>query len=87
MHNRFERGKGVFSCETCERKTRGSTGSVIRVCSECYDVSGMENECQDGHTTWADAKLRALPILNDCVRKGGNEDRLRTVFPWVYELP
>jgi hypothetical protein len=84
-HNRFERDKGVFACETCGRKTRGSTGSNVRACSECYEVGGMENECQDGHTEWSDAKVRALPMLEECVRKGGNEDRLRGVFAWAYE--
>jgi hypothetical protein len=87
MQNRFERGKGVFSCEVCARKTRGSTGSNVHMCSECYDVSGMENECQDGCATWADAKRRALPLLTDCVRKGGDEDRLRSAFAWAYAAP
>jgi hypothetical protein len=83
--NRFERDKGVFACETCGRKTRGSTGSNVRTCSECYEVAGMENECQDGQAEWSDAKQRALPLLADCVRNGGSEDRLRGVFPWAYE--
>jgi hypothetical protein len=85
MHSKFERGKGVFSCEVCERKTRGGTGSNVRMCSQCYDVSGMENECQDELVTWADARQRALPLLRDCERKGGNGVRLRSVFAWVYE--
>lgn len=45
----------------------------------------MENECQDGHATWADAKRAAQPILSDCVGKGGDEARLRDAFEWVYE--
>ena len=59
----------------------------MHMCSECYEVSGMENECEDGDASWADAKQRALPILTDCVRKGGNEDRLRSVYPWAYAAP
>lgn len=49
--NRFARGSGVYACRVCKRNTR-STGrgdnEHVRLCAECFDLSGIENAVLDG---------------------------------------
>lgn len=46
--NNFSRGRGVFSCETCGRQTRGTNESLdSKCCGECYEIAGYENMFSD----------------------------------------
>ena len=71
--NRFQRGSGVYSCGNCTRKTR-STGNGdnehLRLCAECYELGGIENEISDcGSTPEREAECDAL--RRAIVAKGG----------------
>lgn len=54
MHRKtttFTRGSGVYACRVCNRNTRddGCGDSVgVRLCTQCYELSGLENIVQDG---------------------------------------
>jgi hypothetical protein len=54
--NRFERGSGVYKCESCGRGTR-STGhgdnEHLNLCVQCFELAGMENELTDTGSTHA----------------------------------
>jgi hypothetical protein len=54
--NRFERGSGVYKCGSCGRGTR-STGhgdnEHLRLCVQCFELAGMENELTDTGSTHA----------------------------------
>jgi len=50
VRNRFLQGTGCYQCEICGRSTR-STGrgdnEHVGLCSECYDLAGIENSIAD----------------------------------------
>lgn len=51
--NRFERGSGCFTCESCTRKTRATGGDNddLKVCAECYEINGIINQISDAAPT------------------------------------
>lgn len=48
--SRFAKGSGVYTCNCCNRQTR-STGrgdnEHARLCAECYDLAGFDNQVSD----------------------------------------
>lgn len=52
--NRFAKGSAVYTCGCCGRQTR-STGrgdnEHARLCADCYDLGGVENEISDNGET------------------------------------
>ena len=49
-HSRFVKGSGVYVCITCGKSTRetGEGESGVRLCKDCYERAGIENEIADG---------------------------------------
>lgn len=72
--NRFAKGSGVYTCRSCDRKTRATgrgDNEDIRLCVECYELAGIENAFLDGEGN--DDLLRlARGYLDACRRKGGD---------------
>lgn len=52
--DRFSKGSGCYPCRCCGRKTR-STGrgdnENLELCSQCYDLTGIENSISDNGST------------------------------------
>lgn len=51
MKKTFTKGLGCYKCKSCGRKTRddGAGDSYhCGVCTQCYELSGMENAVFDG---------------------------------------
>ena len=52
--NRFQKGSGCFTCQSCGKKTR-STGcgdnEHVNLCVDCYERAGDENSVSDGLMT------------------------------------
>jgi len=76
---RFQRGSGCYTCNVCGRKTR-STGrgdnEDVKLCVECYEVAGIENQIADksfyGDQT-EESCIAEIERLNaECRAKGGN---------------
>jgi hypothetical protein len=70
--NRFQRGSGVFECNSCHRHTRdtGGDNTQVRLCEECYEIGGIENQIADqGSTPELLAEIETLK--NRCIEKGG----------------
>lgn len=69
----FKKGSGCFPCEVCTRSTRdtGGDNAQVRLCAECYEVAGIENQIADRGDQ--DGSLRAeVNRLNEIIRsKGG----------------
>lgn len=80
----FQRGAGMFSCEVCTRNTRGSHGSNVRMCTECYDLSGIANEIEDETCTEHEAAERAQPLITACLEVGGSIEHLQSAFAWAF---
>lgn len=49
-NSKFKRGSGAYNCTSCTRKTRATGGDndSLRLCFECYEIGGYENQLQDG---------------------------------------
>jgi hypothetical protein len=70
----FTRGSGVYPCRVCQRRTRddGQRDSVhVRLCSQCYELGGIENMFHDGNAEPSDA-TEALALLAQLETKGAN---------------
>lgn len=77
--NRFSKltkGNPIFTCQVCGRRARDVDGTNVRLCHQCYEVAGIENELQDGYAaeSWGseEAALAEIDRLNEeAVAKGG----------------
>ena len=55
-NSKFQKGSGMYKCESCGKQTR-ATGrndcEHVRMCSHCYEVGGWVNAVSDGECTIA----------------------------------
>lgn len=77
-NSRMKRGSGIFKCNVCERSTRdtGGDNTQARLCEECWEIAGLENEMSDngGHYTpeqMAACEKRYADFKAACIAKGG----------------
>lgn len=72
-HNKFKRGSGCYECRCCGLQTRetGDGESDVRLCADCFELGGIENEASDYGDP--DGKLAAeiAVIQARIVAKGG----------------
>lgn len=72
--NRFQRGSGCYKCRCCGRNTR-STGrgdnEHSRLCEQCYDLGGIENEISDQGST-PELEAEAEKLRKEIRAAGGN---------------
>lgn len=89
MANRyFKRGRGVFTCAVCERKTR-DTGHGIDCCAECSEIAGLDNMVNDngyevGSKDYADALAECEMLLTAAVKKGGNGEKIKANNGYIW---
>jgi hypothetical protein len=73
--NRFQKGSGIYNCENCKRATRATGGNDnehLRLCVECYNIAGLENQLADSHEIDAEPIRNAIRNLEQkCRAKGG----------------
>ena len=71
--NTFTKGSGCYKCRHCGRLTRddGNGDSVnCGLCTECFEISGIENENSDyGETPERLAEIESLKKI--VISKGG----------------
>jgi len=78
-HSGFTRGSGRYLCGHCGRSTRddGNGDSVnVGLCSQCYEVAGIENQISDGNYKDEDEKAKfeaEIEALNNIVRARGGK--------------
>lgn len=74
-HNRFARGTGCFTCESCGRRTRQTpvtAGSDWPVCEDCFELAGYQNGISDnGPVDAADYIVYARNHARTLYAKGG----------------
>lgn len=79
---KFQKGQAVFTCRCCQRRTKGPQGvSGPDLCTECFELSGIENSVNDGCMTEEEGYEEAQIWLRECVLNKGNSARLREWFP------
>ncbi|MFD0669742.1 hypothetical protein ACT80S_18630 [Ramlibacter sp. MAHUQ-53] len=83
--NRFALGSGVFTCRSCDRKTRdtGGDNTDIRLCDECYELSSQENSLSDSRKLYGNPQ-GVKATMDDLDAKIG-AGRARQLFPEVAE--
>lgn len=71
--NRFRKGSGAYNCRSCTRPTRATgrgDNENAKLCAECYDLGGIENQISDeGSTPELEAQAESLRQL--IKQKGG----------------
>jgi hypothetical protein len=75
--NTFTKAAGsTYKCDTCGRGTRNTGDQPIgsRLCPQCYELAGIENEISDGYRTQADAQPQIDNLMAAIRAKGGNPD-------------
>jgi hypothetical protein len=69
----FTRGRGVYVCRLCNRRTRDDGDSVrARLCTECFELVGIENAIWGGAVVASD--LAAIGVLRAAIVKRGGRD-------------
>lgn len=81
--SKFVRGSSTFACNVCGRRTRynGSQSYGNKICPQCWDLAGLENEISDGHTTLDAAHGDIVRMLKEVKAKGGSLDEWASTFP------
>lgn len=75
----FTRGSGCYECRSCGRRTRDDGGgdSVhVRLCWQCYEIAGLENELSDNRSSMtaeeiAQTEAQIKRRQDEIVRLGG----------------
>jgi hypothetical protein len=73
-HSKFQRGSGCYACEICTRQTRNTGDQAMgsKLCPECWEAAGNENEFQDGYITEEELRAKLVKLRDYVVSKGGN---------------
>jgi hypothetical protein len=72
--NGFKRGSGCYKCTNCGRQTRATGGNDnehLRMCVQCYDLGGIENEISDNGST-PELEAEAQALRDEIVKLGGS---------------
>ena len=74
MIRKFYKGSAVFKCNVCGRGTRdtGAQSAGNKICPQCYELAGIENEISDGWATLAERRAAIDTFLAHIVSKGGD---------------
>lgn len=79
----FTRGRGVYVCCCCGRRTRETTVQGSDNCEHCYELAGLQNAVWDGCFTDEDVPERDR-LLEAAVSKGGDRARVQGAFPDLF---
>jgi hypothetical protein len=79
----FRRGSSTFTCDVCKRLTRetGVQSLGSKLCPQCWDLAGIENEISDGNATLADRRDEVDQLLKHIESKGGD------LSEWTHLMP
>ena len=66
----------TYRCDTCGRLTRytGAQSGGSKLCPQCWDLAGIENEISDGHSTFEEKRAEIDALLAEIRAKGGDPD-------------
>ncbi len=83
MVRTFHRGSSVFPCNVCGRKTRDTGVQSVgnKICPQCYELAGIENEISDGYHTFEERKDQIKEYMDEIAAKGGDITDWKQTFP------
>ncbi|MES2360015.1 MAG: hypothetical protein V4529_16870 [Gemmatimonadota bacterium] len=76
----FRRGSSTFPCNVCGRLTRETVTVGNKICAQCFELAGLENEVSDGYKTLAEARDEAVALIADVESKGGDASEWKVTF-------
>lgn len=79
----FGGGGSTYDCDCCGRRTRytGVQSMGSKLCPQCFDLAGIENDISDGHSTVEDNRAEATRLIAEIAAKGGD-----TTNVFAYDL-
>ena len=79
---KFYRGSSTFFCNVCGRRTRdtGAQSAGNKICPQCFELAGLENEISDGHSTLEENIEQIVSLVKEVKEKGGNVDDWTETF-------
>jgi hypothetical protein len=85
-HSHFQRGRGVFTCAICQRRTRDAGQSEDSgLCYECWELAGYDNHVNDnGPASMAEVQASVDALLRLCIKRGGDEELIRASFDYLF---
>lgn len=80
--NKFYKGSSTFKCKVCERRTRDTGAQSVgnKICPQCYELAGIENEISDGHCTFEERRETIEGYIAEIVERGGNDTEWQSTF-------
>lgn len=81
-NSRFAKGSGVYKCHSCGRSTRATGANLdavdLRLCGECYEIGGIENQISDNpnHADVPKWEAEIEQLKARITERGGNADNL-----------
>lgn len=83
--DRFARGRGVFNCCCCGRRTRTVDQSAdSECCPQCWDLAGLDNLVNDGGAPLSDVLKERDRLQAEAVKKGGDAAKIRASNPYLW---
>ena len=72
--SKFHKGSSTFKCNVCGRTTRdtGVQSAGNKICPQCYELAGIENEISDGHATREERIESIAQYVAEIKAKGGD---------------
>ena len=83
-------GGSAFTCDTCGRRTRytGAQSLGSKLCPQCYELAGIENEISDGYCTLAERRATIDRLLTEIEAKGGApRENFAALLPEPADVP
>lgn len=79
---KFYRGSAVFTCNVCGRGTRDTGAQSVgnKICPQCFELAGLENEINDGHSTREDNLDTIETLVDEIASKGGDVSDWKLTF-------
>lgn len=78
-------GRSTFACTLCGRMTRDVDQGGTDLCPECYELCGMDNECNDsGRKPTGREQAQAAKLLAAISKKGGQAGKTKGFCGYLF---
>lgn len=85
--NEFTRTGGVYRCQCCKGITRniGGDGALVRLCEECFELAGLDNQHNDEGTQPTTRQLGEIHrMLAVIAERGGDVKRVKGCNSYLF---
>lgn len=78
----FYKGSTTFKCNVCGRGTRATGVQSLgnKICPQCFELAGIENEISDGHSTLEENIETIKGYVAEVASKGGDVSTWNETF-------